>query len=125
MATTKEASNNQSSFAIHEDFVNPFFLSSSESNTVQLVSEKLIGGKNYFPWARSMIITLIAKHKIGFIDGTIPVPDPNSPQFILWTRCHMTVLSWIIDLVSPGIGSSIMYTDNARAIWLDLCHRFS
>ena len=79
MASTEEASNNQSSSTVNEDFVNPFFLSSNDRNTVQLVSKKLIGGKNYFPWARSMIISLIAKHKVRFINGTIPVPDPNSP----------------------------------------------
>ena len=28
-----------------------------------------VSSKNYFPWARSMIISLTAKHKIGFIDG--------------------------------------------------------
>nr|POE76685.1 hypothetical protein CFP56_74804 [Quercus suber] len=124
MASTEEASNNKSSFAVNEDFVNPFFLSSSDNNTIQLVSKRLIGGKNYFPWVRSIIISLTAKHKIGFIDGTFLVLDPDSPQFILWTRCNMIVLSWIINSVSPRIGSSIMYTDNARAIWLDLRHRF-
>ena len=72
-----------------------------------------------------MIISFTAKHKIRFINGTIPAPNPNSPQFILWTRCSMTVLSWIINSVSLGIGSIIMYTHNARAIWLDLRHRFS
>lgn len=72
-----------------------------------------------------MIFSLTAKHKIGFIDGTIPLPDPDSLQFILWTRCNMIVLSWIINSVSPGIGFSIMYTDNAKAIWLDLRHIFS
>ena len=30
-----------------------------------------------------MIISLIAKHKVGFIDGTIPIPNPESPQFIV------------------------------------------
>ena len=69
MASTEEASNKQSSSTVNECSVNPFFLSSSDSNTVQLVSKKLIGGKNYFPWVRSMIISLTAKHKIGFIDG--------------------------------------------------------
>ncbi|XP_075654728.1 uncharacterized protein LOC142624881 [Castanea sativa] len=129
MAFTAEASNNQtsnqSSSAVNEDSVNPFFLGSSDSNTVQLVTEKLIGGKNYFPWARSMIISLTTKNKIGFIIGTIPIPDSDSPQFILWTQCNMTVLSWIVNSISPGIGSSIMYTDNVRAIWLDLLPRFS
>ena len=125
MASTEEALNNQYSSTVNEDYVNPFFHSSSDNNIVQLVFKKLIGGKNYFPWAKSMIISLTAKHKIGFIDGTILVPNPDSPQFILWTRCNMTVLSWIINSVSPVIGSSIMYTDNARAIWFDLRHRFS
>ncbi|XP_075641957.1 uncharacterized protein LOC142613478 [Castanea sativa] len=69
--------------------------------------------------------SLTAKHKIGFVDGTIPEPDLDSPKFILWTQCNMTVLSWIIISVSPSIASSIMYTNNARAIWLDLRHNFS
>jgi len=72
-----------------------------------------------------MIISLTAKHKIWLIDGTIPALDPDSPQFILWTWCSMTILSWIINSVSTGIGSIIMYTHNVRAIWLDLRHRFS
>ena len=72
-----------------------------------------------------MIISLTTKHKIRFIDGTIPAPYLDSPQFILWTRCSLTVLSWIINSVSLGIGSIVMYTHNARAIWLDLRHRFS
>ena len=125
MASIEEALNNQYSSTVNEDSVNPFFHSSSDNNIVQLVFEKLIGGKNYFPWARSMIISLTAKHKIGFIDGTIPVPNLDSPQFILWTRCNMTVLSWIINSISPVIGSSNMYTDNTRAIWFNLRHRFS
>ena len=37
----------------------------------------------------------------------------------------MIVLSWIINLVSLDIGSSIIYIDNAKAIWLDLRHMFS
>ena len=89
MASTEDTpmvngvSNNHSSPSVNEDFVNPFFLSSIDNNTVQLVSQKLIGGRNYFPWARLMIISLTAKHKIGFVDGTIPVPNLDSPQFIL------------------------------------------
>ena len=131
MATAEETSNSQSSnnnqttTAANGDSVNPFYLSSSDNNTVQLVSQKLIGGRNYFPWARSMIIALTSRHKTSFVDGTIAEPNSDSSQFILWTRCNMTVLSWIINSVSPNIASSIMYTDNARTIWLDLRHRFS
>ena len=131
MATAEETSNSQSSnnnqttTAANGDSVNPFYLSSSDNNTVQLVSQKLIGGRNYFPWARPMIIALTSRHRTAFVDGTIAEPNSDSSQFILWTRCNMTVLSWIINSVSPNIASSIMYTDNARTIWLDLRHRFS
>lgn len=44
-----DVSNNQSSSS-----VNPFFLSSSDNNIVQLVSQKLVEGRNYLPWARLM-----------------------------------------------------------------------
>ena len=131
MATAEETSNSQSSnnnqttTAANGDSVNPFYLSSSDNNTVQLVSQKLIGGRNYFPWVRSMIITLTSRHKTGFVDGTIAELNSDLSQFVLWTRCNMTVLSWIINSISPNIASSIMYTDNARTIWLDLRHRFS
>ena len=131
MATAEETSNNHSSgnnqttTAANGDFVNPLYLSSSDNNIVQLVSQKLIGGRNYFPWARSMVIALTSRHKTGFVDGTIAEPNSDLSQFVLWTRCNMTVLSWIINSVSPNIASSIMYTDNARTIWLDLRHRFS
>lgn len=49
-----DVSNNQSSSSVNEDSVNPFFLSSSDNNIVQLVSQKLVEGRNYFPWARLM-----------------------------------------------------------------------
>ena len=85
MATVEETSNNQSSsnnqttITANGDFVNPFYLSSSDNNTVQLISQKLIRGRNYFPWVRSMIITLTSRHKTGFVDGTIAEPGPDSP----------------------------------------------
>ena len=72
-----------------------------------------------------MIISLTTKHKIQFINGTIPAPNLDSPQLNFWTRCSMICLSWIINSVSPGIGSIIIYTHNARATWLDLRHKFS
>ncbi|KAL0004673.1 hypothetical protein SO802_012234 [Lithocarpus litseifolius] len=39
-SSTKEASNNQSSSTVNDDSINPFFLSSSDNDTVQLVSQK-------------------------------------------------------------------------------------
>nr|POE96106.1 hypothetical protein CFP56_23478 [Quercus suber] len=80
MASTKEASNNQSYSTVNEGFVNPFFLSNSDSNTVQLVSKKLVGGKNYFPWARSVIISLTTEHKsVGDTQHSTPQQSASLP----------------------------------------------
>uniref|UniRef100_A0A7N2LCX6 Retrotransposon Copia-like N-terminal domain-containing protein n=1 Tax=Quercus lobata TaxID=97700 RepID=A0A7N2LCX6_QUELO len=119
-----DASNDSSSPPMIEDSVNPFFLGSGDNLGVQLVSHRLIGAQNYSTLSRSMIISLTAKNKIGFINGKISAPDSCSSQiFVLWIRCNMTVLGWVINSISPEIASSMMYTDNARDIWLNMHER--
>lgn len=37
-------------------------------------------GTGYGGWKKSMVVSLSAKNKIAFIDGTYPKPPDNSPQ---------------------------------------------
>ncbi|KAL6348085.1 hypothetical protein AAG906_039240 [Vitis piasezkii] len=59
-----------------EDFSSPLFLHNRDHIDVVLVSHHLTGS-NYNTWSRAMIVALIAKNKIGFIDGSIPRPTTN------------------------------------------------
>lgn len=53
-----------------EDSSSPFYLQYSQSLGTTLVSKLLIG-ENYVSWSRAMIITLSAKNKLDFVDGSI------------------------------------------------------
>nr|GMD70186.1 uncharacterized protein LOC109179345 [Ipomoea batatas] len=62
------------------DSASPFYLHPSENPSLILVS-RVLEGHNYHSWARAMEMSLLSKNKLGFVDGTIAVPDT-----ILWVR---------------------------------------
>jgi len=91
---------------------------------LSIVSQPLTG-ENFNSWSRSMLMALSAKNKLCLIDGSLPKPSDSSTIFKAWTRCNDMVLSWIINSVSKKIAASIIYIDNAEAMWKDLNERFS
>jgi Trp operon repressor len=72
-----------------------------------------------------MLMALSPKNKLCLIDGSLSKPSDSSTIFKAWTRCNDMVLSWIINSVSKEIAASIIYIDNAEAMWKDLKERFS
>ncbi|XP_019259465.1 PREDICTED: uncharacterized protein LOC109237601 [Nicotiana attenuata] len=75
-------------------------------------------------WRRSMIVSLSARNKIGFIDGSCVKPAENSPQFKQWDRCNNMVISWLTSSLSPDIAESVQYFETAESIWLQLNNRY-
>ena len=105
----------------------PLFLHHGENPGVALVSHPLLGGENYLAWARSIRKFLIAKNKLGFIDGSLTLLSPimNSPSAIqVLIRVDNMVGTWIINLVSPKIQASIVYRDTNLEIWNNLKETF-
>jgi hypothetical protein len=72
-----------------------------------------------------MLMALNTKNKICLIDGSMPKPSDSSSTFKAWTGCNDMILSWIINSASKEIAASIIYIDNAEALWRDLKERFS
>ena len=98
----------------------PFFLHHSDNPGLILVSRPLTGD-NYNSWSRAMLIALSVKNKLGFIDGSIPKPDSsNLPLLNSWIRNNNVVISWILNSVSKEISASIIFSESASEIWLDL-----
>ncbi|KAB5561469.1 hypothetical protein DKX38_006426 [Salix brachista] len=107
------------------DSSNPFFLHHGDSPGAMIVSKQL-NGDNYNTWKRAMMMALLAKNKLIFVDGTLPKPSNlYDSQGLAWTRCNNMVLSWLINSVSTEIANSIIYIDDASEIWKDLQDRFS
>ena len=103
-----------------ENTASPFFLSSSDNPGVSLVVQHLTE-ENYNTWSRAILISLDAKTKLGFIDGSIPKPQTvDHPHYTAWNKCNSTVLAWLFNSVSKELQSSIVYFKTARDVWIDL-----
>ncbi|KAJ9551410.1 hypothetical protein OSB04_015455 [Centaurea solstitialis] len=101
----------------------PFTIHHSDNPTAILVTPHL-SGDNYGSWSRAMTMALRAKNTLGFVNGTIKKPSTKN-EIAIWERCNDMVSSWLLNSVSPDIRTSIMYTEEASAIWADLDERFS
>ena len=68
-----------------------------------------------------MVIALFVKNKVGFIDGSISRLDgPDSSLLSYWIKNNNIVIYWILNLVSKEISTSIIFSELAFEIWLDL-----
>ena len=94
--------------------LNPYFLNSSESLGSILVTQPLLGTKDYHSWSRAMVLARIAKKKIGFVNGKIPMPDLDSPLYEDWLSDNTMVLSWMINSMHIDVSCSIMYCETTR-----------
>ena len=104
---------------------NRFFLSASENPGNILVTQPLLGMRNYQSWSRAMVLALTAKKKIGFVNGKIAKPKDDSLLYEDWESCNTMVLSWLINSMHVDVSSSTMYCETAREIWLELQRVFS
>ena len=50
---------------------NPYFLNSNENPGNILVTQPLLGMRNYQSWSRAMVLALTAKKKIGFVNEKV------------------------------------------------------
>ena len=101
-STIESSSLSQDSY----NFNDPLFLHPGENLRAVLTSQPLIGGENYPAWARSVRKSLIAKNKLGFINGSLIISSPlvNSPTTAqAWIRADNMVGTWIINSVSPKL----------------------
>lgn len=102
----------------------PYFLHHSDSPGTVLVSHRLTGD-NYATWSRAMNMALVAKNKVGFVDGSLPQPDSKSPTHSLWIRANTMVCSWIINACDRDLADSVVFASSAYEVWKDLHDRFS
>ena len=101
----------------------PYFLHSADHPGLSLVADRL-DGTNYNHWCSAMKISLDARNKLAFIDGSLPRPDEGNPLFRIWSRCNSMVKSWMLNAVSKQIYGSILNFDDATMIWTNLYNRF-
>ena len=84
VTATASTSETQSSTQDSSNVNDPLFLHHEENPSAVLFSQPLIGGEKYPSWARSVRKSLIAKNRLGFIDGSLTLSSPivDSPSTI-------------------------------------------
>lgn len=109
--------NNRVNLHANQDTNSVYYIHPSDSSS-QLVSVKF-NGVGFSNWKRVMMLSLSAKNKIGFVNGTITKPAANSPDLNDWERCNDLVCSWLLTSLDNNIAKSV-----SREIWSDLEDRF-
>ncbi|RVW81703.1 Retrovirus-related Pol polyprotein from transposon RE1 [Vitis vinifera] len=86
-----------------------------------LVSKPL-NGDNYSTWCRAMTISLNAKSKLGFIDGTTTMPSATDKpdKHASWKKCNDMILSWILNSLSQDLADSVIFSTTAQEIERDI-----
>ncbi|XP_019253996.1 PREDICTED: uncharacterized protein LOC109232705 [Nicotiana attenuata] len=105
------------------DSAHPYYLHPSDYPWMNLVSSPF-DGRAYGGWRRAVVIALSAKNKLGFIDGSLAVPEADSGLQRAWARCNDMVLSWLLNSLSKEIAESVLYSQSAKDLWSDLEDRF-
>ncbi|GAU23268.1 hypothetical protein TSUD_281610 [Trifolium subterraneum] len=105
------------------DILNPYFMHPNE-NPGNVLAIPLLSGPNYHSWSRAVTVALRSKHKIHFINGSLPRPPDEDRDSIAWNRCNTMVMSWLNNSVDPKISQSILWMDTASEIWKELKERF-
>ncbi|XP_057543924.1 uncharacterized protein LOC130823323 [Amaranthus tricolor] len=105
------------------DYNHELFLGHGD-NTNHSLSTKHLNGLNFEQWERLVQISLVAKNKMGFVDGSCKKPaDPHMAK--QWERCNKMVISWLLHSCEENISSSVLYYNSAADIWKELKNRFS
>ena len=59
-----------------------------------LLGSTQFDGTSFGSWKRTTTIALSTKSKLYFVDGTLAKPQPSSPDFKKWMKCHGHVLDF-------------------------------
>jgi hypothetical protein len=119
---------NSSIFTSLDDQQNPaspYYLHPGDNPGSVVASPILEGTKKYQIWYKNMSNALICRDKLGFVDGSIPMPKITDSLHSAWCKCNTMVISWITRFVSSQIAHSISFFDTGVEIWNDLRVRFS
>lgn len=89
-----------------------------------LISKKLLRSANYSSWKRSIQIALSAKNKLVIVTPEFSPPFEKSVLFAHQRRVNDIVITWILNIVSDEINSSMNFLNNVFDVWYELNERF-
>ncbi|CAH9128927.1 unnamed protein product, partial [Cuscuta epithymum] len=89
-----------------------------------LITHVIFKGDNYLAWSRAIALSLKARRKYGFVDGTIKKPT-EAAQLNNWETVNSMIISWMLRSMELSVAGSIPFHDEARSLWVYMENRFS
>ncbi|XP_076960326.1 uncharacterized protein LOC143636678 [Bidens hawaiensis] len=105
------------------DMNSPFYVHALDYPK-QLHVNDILTDNNYSDWSQEMMNFLLAKNKVGLIDGSIQKPSPTSTDCMPWIRADAMVKGWLTTAMDKDIRNNVKYANTASEIWVDLKERF-
>ncbi|KAL2933389.1 Retrovirus-related Pol polyprotein from transposon RE1 [Bienertia sinuspersici] len=104
------------------DISSPYYIGSGDQPG-NLITHVILKSDNYVAWSRAITLSLKARRKFVFIDGTIAKPtDKNA--LLDWDTVHSMLVSWIPRSTDSTLVASIPFHDDAKKLWDYLERRF-
>lgn len=103
--------------------VSPYYLHPSD-NPGALITSVSLTSDNYSEWSTELRNSLQAKHKTGFIDGTIQKPE-TEPDLTRWLAANSMIVGWIRTSIDSKVRSIVTFVPEAHKLWETLRLRFS
>ena len=96
----------------------PYYLGSGDQPG-NLITHVILQGNNYLARARAITLSLKARRKFVFIDGTINKPTEKK-KLLDWDTVNFMLVSWMLRSMDPKLAASIPYYEEARPLWVYL-----
>ncbi|KAK6137097.1 hypothetical protein DH2020_029168 [Rehmannia glutinosa] len=103
--------------------LDPLALHGSDHPGMVLVTNPL-NGSNYLYWRRAMRLALGAKSKLGFIYGTVHVPELDTETYAQFQKVNFMVISWLLNAISKDIVEAFMCVKSSKQLWDELAERY-
>ncbi|XP_060210806.1 uncharacterized protein LOC132637786 [Lycium barbarum] len=101
----------------------PYYLNASDSPGMNLINVNF-DGASFGNWKRGVLISLLAKTKLRFINEKAQVLDETSSPFEQWRRCNDMVIAWLLNSLRKDISESVIYSQTASDLWNELQERY-
>lgn len=100
----------------------PYYLGSGDQPG-NLITHVILTGDNYSTWARAITLSLKARRKYGFINGTLTKPK-DKILVLDWETVNSMLVSWILRSIDPKLVGTIPFHEEAKRLWDYLEKRF-
>lgn len=88
-----------------------------DSNPNQRLCSVSLNEFNYISWSRAITLALGARSKLGYVNGSIPIPPPLSPGYGVWLTKDHLVMSWLLNSMEPSIATNFSYSESSQYLW--------